>query len=163
VNKTETSRINIKQTEGSLRSNINADQSGNVEERPQPQAGKVITPNLKLFKLEELKSATRNFRYDTVLGEGSFGRVFKGWVDGTTYAPSTFGAGVAVAVKKLNPDSIQGWGEWLVRLFLFLGSFNVVNIDYETVLFLYLYSIFEVEKLFLLSYYFLVRKSHSII
>ena len=138
VNKTDTSRNNSKQTEGPLRRNSNADQNGNVEERPQPQAGKVITPNLKLFKLAELKCATRNFRPDTVLGEGGFGRVFKGWVDETTYAPSKVGAGVAVAVKKSSPDSPQGLEEWLVRLFLFMGSFNVVNIDYETVLFLYL-------------------------
>jgi hypothetical protein len=144
VNKTETSRNNSKlQTEGPLRSNSNAHQNGNVEERPKPQAGKVITPNLKIFKLAELKSATRNFRPDTVLGEGGFGRVFKGWVDETTYAPSKVGAGVAVAVKKSNPDSPQGLEEWLVRLFLFMGSFNVVNIDHETVLFLSIYSIFE--------------------
>ena len=38
------------------------------------------TPNLRRFTFEELKTATRNFRRDTVLGDG-FGRVFKGWVD----------------------------------------------------------------------------------
>ena len=35
--------------------------------------GKVITPSLKLFSLAEL---TRDFRPNTVLGEGGFRRVF---------------------------------------------------------------------------------------
>ncbi|KAE8057391.1 hypothetical protein FH972_014089 [Carpinus fangiana] len=123
----ETSRNNIKQTEGPLRSNSNADQSGNVEERPQPQAGKVITPNLKLFTLAELKSATRNFRHDTVLGEGGFGRVFKGWVDETTYAPSKVGTGLPVAVKKSNPDRTPRLVEWQIEV-EFLGKFSHPNL-----------------------------------
>lgn len=79
-------------------------------------SGKVISPNLKIFTLTELKSATRNFRPDTVLGEGGFGRVFKGWIDEKTYAPSKVGIGMAVAVKKSNPDSLQGLEEWQVNL-----------------------------------------------
>ncbi|GLT54333.1 hypothetical protein SLA2020_275390 [Shorea laevis] len=133
----ETSRNNSKQTEGSARSYSNAAQNGNVvvsgrksnvnvEERPQA-AGKVITPNLKVFKLAELKSATRNFRPDTVLGEGGFGRVFKGWVDETTYAPTKVGTGIAVAVKKSNPDSPQGMEEWLAEV-KFLGKFSHPNL-----------------------------------
>jgi len=96
----------------------------NVEER----AGKVITPNLKIFKLAELKRATQNFRPDTALGEGGFGRVFKVWVDETTYAPSKVGVGIAVAVKKSNPDSPQGLKEWLVCTYLFLFIFNVNSV-----------------------------------
>lgn len=69
---------------------------------------------MKLFTLSELKKATRDFRPDTVLGEGGFGRVFKGWVDEKTYAPSRVGVGIAVAVKKSNPDSSQGLEEWQV-------------------------------------------------
>ncbi|PWA62498.1 protein kinase superfamily protein [Artemisia annua] len=37
-------------------------------------------PNLRLFSFAELKTATRNFRRDTVLGEGVFGKVYKGWL-----------------------------------------------------------------------------------
>lgn len=70
---------------------------------------------MKIFTLAELKSATRNFRPDTVLGEGGFGRVFKGWVDPKTYAPSKVGVGIPVAVKKSNPDSAQGLKEWQVN------------------------------------------------
>ncbi|KAH7523401.1 hypothetical protein FEM48_Zijuj06G0007200 [Ziziphus jujuba var. spinosa] len=78
---------------------------------PNPN-GRIITPNLKLFTLADLKKVTRDFRPDTMLGEGGFGRVFKGWVDEKTYAPSRVGIGMAVAVKKSNPDSSQGLHEW---------------------------------------------------
>jgi hypothetical protein len=105
----------------------------NVEEWP--QAGKVITPNLKIFRLAELKCATRNFRPDTVLGEGGFGRVFKGWLDETTYAPSKVGVGIAVAVKKSNPDSTQGLKEWVVcMIHVCLCSYST-STSYEIVLF----------------------------
>ncbi|WVZ21396.1 hypothetical protein V8G54_008718 [Vigna mungo] len=60
------------------------------------------------YTLDDLKSATRNFRPDTVLGEGGFGRVFKGWIDSNTFKPSRVGVGIPVAVKKSNPDSLQG-------------------------------------------------------
>lgn len=79
-----------------------------------PASGKIVSTTLKIFTLAELKAATRNFRPDTVLGEGGFGRVFKGWVDDKTYAPSKVGLGIAVAVKKSNPDSSQGLQEWQV-------------------------------------------------
>ncbi|RDX63245.1 putative serine/threonine-protein kinase PIX13, partial [Mucuna pruriens] len=76
----------------------------------------VVTPNLKKFTLDELKSATRNFRPDTVLGEGGFGRVFKGWIDKNMFKPSRVGVGIPVAVKKSNPDSLQGQEEWQCAL-----------------------------------------------
>jgi hypothetical protein len=49
-----------------------------------------------------------------VLGEGGFGRVYKGWVDERTLNPAKSNAGVIVAVKKLNPESVQGLQEWQV-------------------------------------------------
>ncbi|KAM1033834.1 hypothetical protein ACFX13_038071 [Malus domestica] len=69
-------------------------------------------PKLKEFTLADLKKCTRDFRPDTILGEGGFGRVFKGWVDPVTYAPSKVGVGLAVAVKKSSEDSYQGHQEW---------------------------------------------------
>ncbi|XP_019187787.1 PREDICTED: probable serine/threonine-protein kinase NAK [Ipomoea nil] len=90
-------------------------------------SGKTVTPNLKMFTLAELKSATRNFRPDTVLGEGGFGRVFKGWVDEKTLAPSKVGVGMPVAVKKSNPDSEQGIREWQAEV-KFLGKFSHPNL-----------------------------------
>ncbi|KAK9073639.1 hypothetical protein SSX86_006233 [Deinandra increscens subsp. villosa] len=106
------------------------------EQVPLPPTGRIVTPNLKCYTFPELRSATRNFRPDTVLGEGGFGRVFKGWVDGETYAPSKVGIGIAVAVKKSNPDSPQGLKECndlygssiLVAEVQFLGKFSHPNL-----------------------------------
>ncbi|MBA0556008.1 hypothetical protein Golob_026151, partial [Gossypium lobatum] len=92
-----------------------------------PASGKIVSTTLKIFTLAELKAATRNFRPDTVLGEGGFGRVFKGWVDDKTYAPSKVGVGIAVAVKKSNPDSSQGLQEWQAEV-EFLGKFCHPNL-----------------------------------
>ncbi|KAI3725545.1 hypothetical protein L1987_65335 [Smallanthus sonchifolius] len=90
-------------------------------------SGRIVIPNLKCFTFSELQSATRNFRPDTMVGEGGFGRVFKGWVDGETYAPSKVGIGIAVAVKKSNPDSAQGLKEWQAEV-KFLGKFSHPNL-----------------------------------
>ncbi|XP_022999731.1 probable serine/threonine-protein kinase PIX13 [Cucurbita maxima] len=83
--------------------------------------------DLKVYTLSELKTATKNFRPDTLLGEGGFGRVFKGWVDRNTYAPSKVGVGIPVAVKKSNPDSSQGLREWKAEV-EFLGKFTHPNV-----------------------------------
>lgn len=70
--------------------------------------------NLKSFTYNELKNSTRNFRPDSVLGEGGFGSVFKGWVDEHSLAASKPGIGIVIAVKRLNQDGLQGHKEWLV-------------------------------------------------
>lgn len=100
--------------------------------RPAPAVGKIITPNLKIFTFAELRTATRNFRPDTVLGEGGFGRVFKGWIDDKTLAPSRVGVGMAVAVKKSNPHSSQGLQEWQVNssFLLFYLLFHVFSFTF---------------------------------
>ncbi|KAM1024002.1 hypothetical protein ACFX2I_037211 [Malus domestica] len=84
-------------------------------------------PKLKEFTLADLKKCTRDFRPDTILGEGGFGRVFKGWVDPVTYAPSKVGVGLAVAVKKSSEDSYQGHQEWQATkgLIAFAGQAEV--------------------------------------
>uniref|UniRef100_A0A5B7C0P8 non-specific serine/threonine protein kinase n=1 Tax=Davidia involucrata TaxID=16924 RepID=A0A5B7C0P8_DAVIN len=113
--------------------NINIDSgstsagSGSGSGSEVPGSGQIITPNLKMFTFVALKSATRNFRPDTVLGEGGFGRVFKGWIDEKTFAPSKVGVGMAVAVKKSNPDSSQGIKEWQAEV-KFLGKFSHPNL-----------------------------------
>jgi hypothetical protein len=89
---------------------------GSPSPSPSPsREGRILeTPNLRIFTFAELKAATRNFKSDTLLGEGGFGRVHKGWVDEKTMSPARSGAGMPVAVKKLNPESLQGVQEWQV-------------------------------------------------
>lgn len=74
--------------------------------------------NLKNFSYNELKAATRNFRPDSVLGEGGFGSVFKGWIDEQSFAVTKPGTGLVIAVKRLNQEGFQGHREWLVSITL---------------------------------------------
>ncbi|OMO83375.1 hypothetical protein COLO4_22548 [Corchorus olitorius] len=90
--------------------------------------GRILeTPNLKVFTFAELKTATKNFKGDTLLGEGGFGRVYKGWVDEKTLAPSKLGSGMIVAIKKLNHESMQGFEEWQSEV-NFLGRLSHPNL-----------------------------------
>lgn len=72
--------------------------------------------NLKSFTFNELKTATRNFRPDSVLGEGGFGCVFKGWIDEHSFAATRPGTGLVIAVKRLNQEGFQGHHEWLTEI-----------------------------------------------
>uniref|UniRef100_A0A1J3HK14 non-specific serine/threonine protein kinase n=1 Tax=Noccaea caerulescens TaxID=107243 RepID=A0A1J3HK14_NOCCA len=83
--------------------------------------------NLKNFSLSELKSSTRNFRPDSVVGEGGFGCVFKGWIDATSLAPSKPGTGTVIAVKRLNLEGLQGHREWLAEI-NYLGRLDHPNL-----------------------------------
>ncbi|KAL3651863.1 hypothetical protein CASFOL_004865 [Castilleja foliolosa] len=85
------------------------------------------TPNLKVYTYSDLKSATRNFKSDMVLGVGGFGTVYKGWVDKKTLMPSNFGTGILVGIKKLNHESVQGFDEWLSEV-NFLGRLSHPNL-----------------------------------
>lgn len=100
--------------------------SDSIEE-VHPEGEILTTPKLKVYTFAELKAATRNFRPDTILGEGGFGRVFKGWVDDKTYAPSKVGVGIVVAVKKASSESMQGMEEWQSEVD-FLGKFSHPNL-----------------------------------
>ncbi|MFS7938792.1 putative transferase [Helianthus anomalus] len=55
--------------------------------------------------------ATSNFRPDSVLGEGGFGTVFKGWIDEQSFTATKPGTGTVIAVKKLHQESFQGGTE----------------------------------------------------
>ncbi|KAK6227970.1 hypothetical protein SCA6_000310 [Theobroma cacao] len=72
--------------------------------------------NLKSFSFSELRTATRNFRPDSVLGEGGFGCVFKGWVDENSLTAAKPGTGMVIAVKRLNQEGLQGHQEWLAEI-----------------------------------------------
>ncbi|MQM15798.1 hypothetical protein Taro_048757 [Colocasia esculenta] len=60
----------------------------------------------RFLAYEELKEATRNFEPTSVLGEGGFGRVFKG----------VLSDGTPVAIKKLTSGGHQGDKEFLVEV-----------------------------------------------
>ncbi|CAH9106921.1 unnamed protein product [Cuscuta epithymum] len=93
------------------------------------EEGRILShPNLRIFTFAELRAATRNFRSDTVLGEGGFGKVYKGWIEdrgGTTASKS--GSGTVIAVKKLNSESFQGYEEWQSEV-NFLGCLSHPNL-----------------------------------
>ncbi|KAJ0794536.1 putative transferase [Helianthus annuus] len=74
------------------------------------------SPSLNVFKFSDLEKATNNFSVDLLLGEGLYGKVFLGWVEQDTLAPSTQGVGTAVAIKRVNQESLQGPAEWLVSI-----------------------------------------------
>ncbi|KAI7984424.1 putative serine/threonine-protein kinase PBL3 [Camellia lanceoleosa] len=86
-----------------------------------------ISNNLKSFTFNDLKNATKNFRPDSLLGEGGFGCVFKGWIDENTFAPTKPGTGIVVAVKKLKTESFQGHWEWLTEV-NYLGQLRHENL-----------------------------------
>lgn len=72
-----------------------------------PPVGSFSHPtSTRFLAYEELKEATNNFEPASMLGEGGFGRVFKGLLsDGT-----------AVAIKRLTSGGQQGGKEFLVEV-----------------------------------------------
>ncbi|CAI0386747.1 unnamed protein product [Linum tenue] len=75
-----------------------------------------VASRLRKFTFNDLKLATRNFRPESLLGEGGFGCVFKGWIEENGTAPVKPGTGLTVAVKTLNHDGLQGHKEWLAEV-----------------------------------------------
>ncbi|WJX88020.1 Serine/threonine-protein kinase pbl34 [Trifolium repens] len=75
-----------------------------------------VASRLRKFCFNDLKLATRNFRPESLLGEGGFGCVFKGWIEENGTAPVKPGTGLTVAVKTLNHDGLQGHKEWLAEV-----------------------------------------------
>ncbi|GMY13613.1 probable serine/threonine-protein kinase PIX7 [Fagus crenata] len=98
---------------------VSSSTTSNTESTPStPNLGEELKVALQLrkFTFNELKSATRNFRPESLLGEGGFGCVFKGWINENGTTPVKPGTGVAVAVKTLNHDGLQGHKEWLAEV-----------------------------------------------
>lgn len=78
---------------------------------------------LRLFSYEELQIATLNFRSpDRVLGEGGFGKVYKGFF----YNPERRKV-LQLAIKQLNPGSFQGETEWMAEIVV-LGPLRHANL-----------------------------------
>ncbi|KDP27271.1 hypothetical protein JCGZ_19970 [Jatropha curcas] len=60
------------------------------------------------FTAEEIRNATNNFDRDLLIGDGGFGRVFKGYLDSEKTTP--------VAIKALKPNSSQGSKEFWTEI-----------------------------------------------
>ncbi|KAI3869114.1 hypothetical protein MKW92_043186 [Papaver armeniacum] len=103
-------------------------------EQPESQGGGIakkekllpvdgLTPNIAAhtFKYQELAAATNNFKEECVLGEGGFGRVYKGYLESTDQV---------VAVKQLDRDGLQGNREFLVEVLMLslLDHSNLVKL-----------------------------------
>lgn len=101
-------------TDGNPSSTSSKVSSVSVPPTPRSEGEILQSSNLKSFNFSDLKMATRNFRPDSVLGEGGFGSVFKGWIDEQSFAATKPGTGMVIAVKRLNQDGFQGHKEWLV-------------------------------------------------
>ncbi|XP_043726181.1 serine/threonine-protein kinase PBS1-like [Telopea speciosissima] len=73
------------------------------------------------FSFRELAAVTKNFRPESLLGEGGFGRVYKGRLEST---------GQVVAVKQLDRNGLQGNREFLVEVLMLslLHHPNLVNL-----------------------------------
>ncbi|CAL5351208.1 unnamed protein product [Camellia sinensis] len=73
------------------------------------------------FTFRELAAATRNFRGDCLLGEGGFGRVYKGRLESSNQI---------VAIKQLDRNGLQGNREFLVEVLMLslLHHSNLVNL-----------------------------------
>lgn len=87
----------------------------------------IVTSQLRTFSYLDLKTATRNFRPDSLLGEGGFGCVYKGWIDEHGRTTGKPGMGVTVAVKTLNSSGLQGHKEWLAEV-TYLGQLHHPNL-----------------------------------
>ncbi|XP_031396876.1 probable serine/threonine-protein kinase PBL7 isoform X1 [Punica granatum] len=72
------------------------------------------------FSFRDLATATRNFRADCLLGEGGFGRVYKGCLENNK----------VVAIKQLDRNGLQGNREFLVEVLMLslLHHPNLVNL-----------------------------------
>ncbi|KAE8686709.1 Serine/threonine-protein kinase PBS1 [Hibiscus syriacus] len=86
-----------------------------------PKDGPTAKIAAQTFTFRELAAATNNFRPECLIGEGGFGRVYKGRLEST---------GQVVAVKQLDRNGLQGNREFLVEVLMLslLHHPNLVNL-----------------------------------
>ncbi|CAL8155171.1 unnamed protein product [Prunus armeniaca] len=76
--------------------------------RGKGKGGNNTQQSARSFTFRELAAATKGFREVNLIGEGGFGRVYKGRLD----------AGQVVAIKQLNHDGLQGFQEFIVEVLM---------------------------------------------
>ncbi|PWZ16161.1 putative serine/threonine-protein kinase PBL26 [Zea mays] len=88
-----------------------------------PKGSCSVAKTAKAFTFRELATATKNFRSDCLLGEGGFGRVYKGRLEN----------GQLVAVKQLDLNGYQGNREFLVEMeikgFWFMSTWHLAHLQ----------------------------------
>ncbi|XP_020253516.1 serine/threonine-protein kinase PBS1-like isoform X1 [Asparagus officinalis] len=86
-----------------------------------PRDGSGVKISSQTFTFRELAAATKNFRPECFIGEGGFGRVYKGRLENT---------GQVVAIKQLDRNGLQGNREFLVEVLMLslLHHPNLVNL-----------------------------------
>ncbi|KAI4347624.1 hypothetical protein L6164_008422 [Bauhinia variegata] len=127
VENKSTSEKSKDQTFAPLESSTTTSNVESITSTPKFSEELKVASQLRKFTFNELKVATRNFRPESLLGEGGFGCVFKGWIEENGTAPVKPGTGLTVAVKILNHDGLQGHKEWLAEI-SFLGDLIHTNL-----------------------------------
>ncbi|KAG6398594.1 hypothetical protein SASPL_140061 [Salvia splendens] len=104
---------------------VNSDKSkarNSHDSKKEPGIPKEPTAHIaaQTFTFRDLAAATKNFRPECLLGEGGFGRVYKGKLE----------SGQVVAVKQLDRNGLQGNREFLVEVLMLslLHHQNLVNL-----------------------------------
>ncbi|XP_058738169.1 probable serine/threonine-protein kinase PBL7 [Vicia villosa] len=105
----------IKPTQGKLK------RSSSTNSKDKSKNGSTQHIASQTFSFRELASATRNFKAECLLGEGGFGRVYKGHMESINQV---------VAIKQLDRNGLQGNREFLVEVLMLslLHHPNLVNL-----------------------------------
>uniref|UniRef100_A0ACD5WKV5 Uncharacterized protein n=1 Tax=Avena sativa TaxID=4498 RepID=A0ACD5WKV5_AVESA len=98
---------------GSRRGSLRSSSTRNNQARP----SNITSCSARSFTYAQLVTATENFRADCLLGEGGFGRVYRGRLED----------GLLVAVKQLDLNGVQGNREFVVEV-LMLSSLHHDNL-----------------------------------
>ncbi|KAL9236629.1 hypothetical protein vseg_011273 [Gypsophila vaccaria] len=90
-----------------------------VEEVEESIAGQKISA--QVFTFRQMAAATNNFSIENLVGEGGFGRVYKGYIPGVDKL---------VAIKQLDKNRMQGNREFLSEVFMLslVDHPNLVNL-----------------------------------